>query len=153
MELTTENWLDYIGVCSYTTEDVEKDAFGEIISVTTTKNYVLGAKNNQYYHLRDFVIALKDKSTEELTIYANSTGSNAPSVKEDFQLDQYVCTRIKGTLFLIDVPEEAIKKAEGIGLYFTVRYSDLSYGPPMDCFIRGTDGYEVADYPYGLFSD
>lgn len=139
IELTTENWQDYIEVYSYTEETVEKDAFGEIVSTNTSTFYALGAKNNRYYHLREFVIEWKDKATGELIIRQGEIVE-----AESFDLDQYECTRIKGTLYLIDIPEEVeIKKVENMGRYFTVRYSDISYGPPIDCFIRGIDGRSI----------
>lgn len=139
VELTTENWLDYLEVYSYTEEKVEKDAFGEIVSTDTSTYYTLGAKNNRYYHLRRFVIEWKDKATGELEIHEGEIVE-----KENFDLEQYECTRIKGTLYLIDIPEEVeIKKVENMGRYFTVRYSDIGYGPPIDCFIRGIDGRSI----------
>lgn len=143
VELTTENWSEHIEVCSYTVETVEKDAFGEITATNTSTAYVLGAKNNRYYHLREFVIELKDKSTGELKIHNSTNVGGQVSVDADFSLEQYECTRIKGTLYLIDLPKEVIRMVENREQFFTVRYADISYGPPMICLISGKDGYEI----------
>ena len=136
VELTVENWAEYIEVCTYTKEVVTKDAFDEIVSTETVIWYELGAKNEQYYHFRDFVIELKNKSTGELETYRGDA-SNGPNVSEDFNLDEYECTRIKGMLYLIDVPEEAIFQLKDGDVLFNVRYPDPSYGPYMSCFIYG----------------
>jgi len=136
VELTVENWTEYIEVCTYTEEIVKKDDFGEVISTETRTHYELGVKNNHYYHFRDFVIELKNKATGELEIYKGDAG-NGPEVSADFALDGYECTRIKGTLYLIDVPAEAIFQLESGEKLFNVRYPDPSYGPYMSCFLYG----------------
>lgn len=138
VEMTVENWADYLEVHSYTEEIVKKDTFGEVVSTESITHYVLGAKGDKCFYLRQFAIELKDKDTGETKIYENPDG--VLTVTEDFRLDQYECTRIKGTLYLVDVPQEAIwLNAEG-QRYFTVRYSDVSWGPPIGCSIAGKDG-------------
>lgn len=136
VELTVENWAEYIEVCAYTKEVVTKDDFGEVISTETKTWCELGAKNDQYYHFRDFVIELKNTATGDLETY-KCTNSDGLEVRADFTLDGYECTRIKGTLYLIDVPEEAIFQLADGNVLFNVRYSDPSYGPYMSCFIYG----------------
>lgn len=141
VELTLDNWRDYIAVCSYTKETVEKDAFGEVISTQSQTIYELGVKGEKYYCL-EITIELKDKTTGELTVYTTAK-DDAVEVKESFDLEQYECTRIKGKVYLIDVPQEAIwENANGVR-GFTVRYSDIGYGPPMGCLMEGKDGRRV----------
>ena len=86
VELTAENWTDYIEVCTYTKEDITRDDFGEIISTKVTTCYELGAKGNKHYNFRDFVIELKSKTTGELVTYKGSNEAYIPEVKEDFRL-------------------------------------------------------------------
>ena len=45
VELTTENWDEYIKVYSYSVENVETNAFGDVISTETTTYNQLGAGN------------------------------------------------------------------------------------------------------------
>lgn len=134
VELTTENWMDYIEVCTYTVKTVEKDAFGEIISTETNICYELGVKGDKYYYFYNFAIELKHKTTgEKMPILSEVEGNVC--------LDEYECTRIKGTLYLVDIPDEAIAVYPDIGVReFSVGFSDISYGPPEYCKLAGIDG-------------
>lgn len=142
VELTTENWMDYIEVCSYTVEKIEKDDFGEIISTQTSTCYELGAKGNKYYHFQEFVIELRNKQTGKLVTYRGHIDTT-PEVEEDFCLDQYECTRIKGTLYLIDIPEETIALTKEGRRFFEVGHSDFYYGESYLCDLYGTNGRRV----------
>ena len=137
VELTTENWMEYIEVCSYTVVRTQKDDFGEIISTEAITHYELGAKGNTYYNLRDFVIELKDKTTGELQTYKENNDSYVATVEEGFSLDAYECTRIKGTLYLVDIPEEAIIHPQDGHPYFNVDYSYAEWYPLYSCYIYG----------------
>ncbi len=112
VELTTENWKDYIKVYSGVEETIHKDAFGEVVSTESTTFYYIGADNERYHQFQDAVIELKNKETGELTVYDlagnGSMLSQSCYVTEDFNLDDYECTRIKGRLYFVDLPEEAI---------------------------------------------
>ena len=152
VELTTENWMDYIEVCSYTAKTIEKDAFGEIISTETNTYYELGAKGNNYYTFYDFVIELKNGTTGEL-ITCGSNIDCSLDVAEDFSLDKYECTRIQGILYLVDIPDEAIAVYPDIGVRgFSVGFSDISYGPPYYCKLAGVDGRRIDEIPSYLWS-
>ena len=74
VDLTTDNWREYIKAYSYSYEEekVEKDVFGEIISteVVTHTGRVLAVDNERYHSHGVINIELKDKSTGELTIYS-----------------------------------------------------------------------------------
>ena len=142
VELTLDNWKDFIAICSYTEEEVERDAFDEIVSTQTSTTREFGAKGEKFYYMHSIAIELKDKSNGELTVYEMG-GPVAVEVGEDFDLEQYECTRIKGQVCLLDVPEEAIWLDEDGGRHFTVRYSDISIGPPMGADIAGKDGRRV----------
>ena len=107
VELTTENWKDYIKFYSFEEEIVKRDAFGEIVSSETVTRYCLGAGNERYHQFQDTVVELKDKETGELTLFGQWAG-NEWYVEEDFNLDNYECTRIKGFLYFVDLPEEAL---------------------------------------------
>lgn len=107
VELTTENWKDYIKFYSYDEEIVHKDEFGEITSSEIVTHYCLGAGNERYHQFQETVLELKNKETGELTIY-NFDHENTYDVSEDFNLDNYECTRIKGRLYFVDIPIEAL---------------------------------------------
>lgn len=114
IELTTENWREYIKAYTYDIETVEKDAFGEIVSSETTSHYCLGAGNEQYHLFDGVAIELKDKATGELTIYEFSY--NGISISDDFNLENYECTRIQGYLYYLNFPDEAFSESNWIGL-------------------------------------
>ena len=146
VELTTDNWADYIGVCTFTKEIVTKDTFGEVISEISEPHTVLGARQERYYHLRDFAIELQDKATGETRIIEGQF----EELDEGFDLSRYDCTRIKGTIYFLDVPEEAIWESDQSNgdadirvRGFTVRYADIGYGPPMGYLLWGyaMDGF------------
>ena len=105
VDLTTENWKEYIKVYSYSYEEekVEKDVFGDIVSseVVTHTGQLLGAGNERYHSFVKANIELKDKTTGELTVY--NLGREGVKVGEDFNLDNYECTRINGKLCFLKV--------------------------------------------------
>lgn len=107
VELTTENWKEYIKVYSYSIEKVETNAFGEVTSSETNTYYQLGAGNERYHCFENVAIELKNKATGELTIYEfNYAGED--DIPEDFDLNNYECTRIQGKLVFADLPEESL---------------------------------------------
>lgn len=136
VELTAENWQDYLEVYTWTREIVEKDAFGEIVSQKTETNHALGAKEGKYFYFQEFAIELKDKQTGELETYTGTPHSQ-PAVAEDFSLERYECTRIKGTLYLIDIPEEVIMEDSNGNRAVNIGYSDISLGPTLIASIYG----------------
>ena len=134
VELTTENWRDYIDVCSYNVETVCEDAFGEILSTETYTAYELGAKGDKYYNFHNFAIELKHKTTGDLL-------PDLFAVEGNVSLDDYECTRIKGTLYLVDIPEEVIMAYPDSGTrQYCVGYSDISCGPPEYLTLAGVGG-------------
>ena len=111
VELTTENWMEHLKVYSYsyTEEDVEKDAFGETVSAEpiTHEGRAFGAGNEKYHYYDDVVIELKHKTTGELFVFDLEYGNggfepgNDWEIEEDFTLDDYECTRIKGSIYYL----------------------------------------------------
>lgn len=114
IELTTENWHEYIKVYSYDTETVEKDAFGEIVSSEKNTWYKLGAGSERYHLFNGVAIELKDKATGELKVY--EFDYNGYSISVDFNLEGYECTRIQGNLYFLNFPDEVFAEAAWIGL-------------------------------------
>ena len=116
IELTTDNWMEYIKAYCYSYEEeiIEKDAFGEIVSAETIThtNYQLGAGNERYHCFEDAVIELKDKATGELITYVFDYAGHL--ITKDFNLDNYECTRIKGCLHFINFPEGILSASESI---------------------------------------
>ena len=112
IELTTDNWREYIKVYSYEVEKVKKDAFGEIVSTETITYNQLGAGNEQQHCFEDVVIELKDKATGEMITYVFDYAGHI--IKKEFNLDNYECIRIKGYLHFINFPEGTLSTSESI---------------------------------------
>ena len=137
VELTTENWQDYLEVYSREPTTTETDAFGEIVSQETKTKYAIGAKGGKYFYTQGLAIELKDKETGELMTRSVINGEQL-DVTKDFSLDQlYECTRIKGTLYLIDLPEETILEDKYGKRWVNIGYSDIGWGPTFACYISG----------------
>lgn len=123
VELTTENWKEHFKVYSYsyTEEKVEKDAFGEVVSTKTITHdgRAFGTGNERYHWYDDVIIELKNKATGVLSVYefGPDGGSDDKNVAilleelsyeegsnvEDFNLDDYECTRITGFIYYINL--------------------------------------------------
>jgi len=123
VELTTENWKEHFKVYSYsyTEEKVEKDAFGEVVSTETITHdgRAFGAGNERYHWYDEVIIELKNKETGVLSVYefGPDGGSDDKNVAilleelsyeegsnvEDFNLDDYECTRITGFIYYINL--------------------------------------------------
>lgn len=114
VELTTDNWKDYIKEYSYDVEVVEKDAFGEITNTEKVTVYRLGY-GTEKYHCLSATIELKHKPTGEVVVLGQSLASNIVEdisviQYEPIDLDEYECTRIKGYIYFIDYSEEVMDK-------------------------------------------
>lgn len=114
VELTVDNWKDYIKEYSYDVEIVEKDAFDEIINSEKFTVYRLGY-GTEKYHCLSATIELKHKETGEIILFGESLPVNLVedinAVRlEPFNLDEYECTRIKGYMYFIDYPEEVFEE-------------------------------------------
>ncbi|MBP3479581.1 MAG: hypothetical protein J6K03_08935 [Oscillospiraceae bacterium] len=115
VQLTTENWRDYIRVYSYSYDivETEKNAFGEVVSTktTTVTRCQIGADNTRYHSFEGVAIELKHKSTNEVISYKFDAGGH--NLEEAIDLSQYECTRIQGILHFVDLPEEVIMEIDG----------------------------------------
>ena len=114
VELTLDNWREYIKEYSYTVKVVEKDAFDEITKSETITVYRLGYGTDKY-HCLGATIELKHKPTGEVVVLGHSLASNIVEdinviQNEPINLDEYECTRIKGYIYFIDYPEETLEK-------------------------------------------
>ncbi len=112
VELTTENWKEHFKVyhCSYSYGEVkeETDTFGDVVSSETITHeydgHAFGAGNEKYHWYDTVAIELKDKTSGELTIYEFGATTNDMLLEEELNLDNYECTRIKGSIFYWDYP-------------------------------------------------
>jgi hypothetical protein len=129
VELTTENWKEYLKDYSYSyvEEKVEKDAFGTVVytEFITHTGRRLGAGNERIHSFVDAVIELKNKTTGEMKTYqfAHSgcpiseekeeqiDGSWYQTIPVDFSFDDYECTRIKGKLYYYNLPIDELPLA------------------------------------------
>ena len=106
VNLSTDNWREYIKAYSYSYEEekVEKDIFGEITSteIVTHTGHVLAVDNERYHSHDRIFIELKDKSTGDLTIYCLT--HMGATIGEDFDIDNYECTRVTGRICFLNVP-------------------------------------------------
>ena len=110
VELTTENWMEHFKVyhCAYRYEEVkeEKDTFGDVVSSETITHeydgYAFGAGNDKYHWYSSVAIELKDKTSGELMIY--EFGQDDIFLEETFDINNYECSRIKGSIYYWDYP-------------------------------------------------
>ena len=114
IELTVDNWREYIKVYNYDIEIVEKDAFGEITNSEKHTIFRIGYGTEQYYYL-DAIIELQHKETKEIIIYAPAPhlGKDyilGDSIESSIDLNEYECTRIQGYLYLFDFPENVFEE-------------------------------------------
>lgn len=119
VELTTENWSNYLTVYNYSFEVVAKDAFGEIVTSETVPATCLGYGTDRY-HAIDATIELKHKETGELVTFQFI--GNPFSVDTNFNPNDYECTRIQGHIYFFDIPEELIVKVDREGTYISNSY-------------------------------
>lgn len=152
IELTMENWQDYIKVVSYDKTEIERNVFGDVISQTTETNYLLGTDTDRY-HVFDFnrtAIELKNISTGETTIY--TFGEFGRHVDENFNLDDYECIRIQGILYFLDIPEEVIlqsdyQKDHGTGSFIVGNSSwNWTIEVDVDAKVVSVAGYNLDNY-------
>lgn len=106
VELTVDNWKEYIKVYSYDVELVKKDAFGEITSSEKCTVFRLGYGTEKYHYL-DAVIELQHKQTGETITYARHVGKSF-ILDTSIDLEEYECTRIQGYLYFFDFSEEVL---------------------------------------------
>lgn len=149
IELTTDNWKDYLNVYSYVVEVVVKDAFGAVTETTTTL-YRIGYGTEQYYSLENFAIELQHKETGETFTYGTNAGLST-FIENIIDLDEYECTRIKGYLYLFEIPETVINMNERTNAYGENAYIDITYGG-VGCWDVDTDA-KVISFFNGSFGD
>lgn len=110
VELTVDNWREYVKVYNYDVELVQKDSFGEITKsekITITR---IGYGTDRYHYL-DAIIELQHKQTGEKVIYGPASHLGKSFVLQDtINLDEYECTRIKGYLYFFDFSEEVLEE-------------------------------------------
>ena len=142
IELTTDNWKEYIKVYSYEEEKVVKDAFGEIVSTETITHNQLGAGNERQHCFEDVVIELKEKATGEMITYVFDYAGH--TVEKEFNLDNYECTRIKGCLHFINFPEGTLSASESLTIGAKDEAGELFTGGHSLTLHQGTNA--VAGY-------
>ena len=108
VELTVDNWREYLKVYTYDVEVVEKDAFGEITNTEVVEVFCLGYGNNRY-HSFEAIIELQHKETGE-TLFANMELGYVFLLASDGNLDEYECTRIQGNIYFFNFPEEVLEE-------------------------------------------
>lgn len=128
IELTVDNWNEYIKEYSYDVDVVTKDAFGEITNTETVTVYRLGYGTGKYYCL-DATIELKHKETGEIVLFTSGNVANAVKNihaidNKPFHLDDYECTRIQGYIYFINYSEEVM--TEVLNVRERTSYSDTN---------------------------
>lgn len=118
VELTTENWRDYLEIVSYDEEIITKNDFGEIVyekdengedihNIITRR--VLVVDTDKYYYFNGVPIEFINKETNEsvmFTLVGEGEHLGSDSLLEG--LDAYECARVQGNIIIVDLPEEAI---------------------------------------------
>lgn len=111
VELTAENWQDYLEVFSYEKVQIERDSFGEITSEYRKTVYLLGAKTDRYHGFsHPTAIELFHKETGERKVL--EFYHEGAYVDAEFDLNDYEFSRITGTIFFIDIPEEVVIRTQ-----------------------------------------
>ena len=125
IELTTENWKDYLDIIEVI--DEERNGFGEITysetSVECTAKDVLGC------YFDDVAISFKVNATGE-TLYCEGLFYRLydPEYRfswDDYTIDDLTCEEIIGDLIILDnVPDECISTYEDGGMFICVGSAD-----------------------------
>lgn len=95
VSLTIDNWRDYI----------------DIITKNSIREF--GIKTNKYHYVEKVHFKLKHNETQETKDCSISTSPWGPmgeynGLSEDFNLDNYECTEIKGKIYFVNLPNEVI---------------------------------------------
>ena len=122
IELTVENWKNYIKVCSY-------------------DRCLLGAGKERYHCFENVIMELKHKETGEVTTF--EFDYDGYSVANDFSLDAYECTKIEGYLYYLNFPEDALAPYEFINLAYVEEDGDVSPQPGTLKLKRETNAVEL----------
>ena len=111
VELTADNWQDYIEVFSYEETTIERNTFGDVTTEYTLTYHLLGAKTQRYHTFSDdTAIEFIHKVTGERVVYEfHYTGAR---VEEGFRLEDYAFSRIMGAIYFLDIPEEVIIRTQ-----------------------------------------
>lgn len=130
VELSIDNWKDYIKEYSYNVQIIEKDAFGEVTKSETLTVYRLGY-GTEKYHCLSAVIELKHKQTGEIITFGQRLSTNivediAAIRLQPFHLDEYECTRIKGYMYFIDYPEDVMEEVINVHDRWSYIYANAS---------------------------
>ena len=114
VELTQDNWKEYITIISYENKVVYTDSFGDVTGERMDTYTMLGAKTDQFFCFdSSAAIKLQKKDTGETVVidlptYLSDMDPNiAPT-----NLDDYDCVKIQGTLYFLDLPEEIFVEEE-----------------------------------------
>lgn len=92
VSLTIDNWRDYIDVITYNTRRE------------------LGIKTNKYHYIEKCRFKLKHIETQETIDWSFPDTSTrwGEGLAENFNLDDYECTEIKGKIYFVDFPSGVI---------------------------------------------
>lgn len=131
IELTVDNWKNYIKVCSY-------------------DRYLLGAGKERYHCFENVVLELKTKETGEVTTY--EFDYSGCGITSDFNLDTYECTEIEGYLYYLNFPEDALAVYDSINLAYIEEDGDVSPQPAILKLDPETNAVEVSGTMEQIFS-
>ena len=111
VELTADNWQDYIEACSYEDITIERDSFGDVISEYRKTVYLLGPKTERYHTFSsNTAIEFYHKVTGERKVY--EFYYDGAHVEAEFDLADYEFSRITGAIYFFDIPEEVIIRTQ-----------------------------------------
>ena len=144
VELTTENWRDYIGFEFISYQYETKNAFGEVTETTTYTGRHTVVKTDKYYQIigteeNPAAIELQHRTTGNVKmlalegadfLYTSAVQNAGDSYFEENNLDNYDCLRIQGTLYIVDIPQEVLTDSgdDFVGLMFSVVRENTDVG-------------------------
>lgn len=125
IELTKENWKDYLDIVEIT--EVERNGFGEITNSKTSTQCI--AKNFLSWYFDDVAIQFKVVETGE-SLYCEDLfhklyDPNSSIKWENYSIDGLACEQIVGSIIVLDnVPDECISAYEDGGKFICVGSAD-----------------------------
>ena len=138
IEMTKENWKDYLELVREEKTDTHTDAFGEVISTNNYACYYLKIKDIGQFTcgLSSALIEFTDIQSgevlyfrESVPYYSFSLSSEAGiliekqyNTDETRTIDDFECMRIKGEIiFIMDIPQEVLRIDDRGREFFFVR--------------------------------
>ena len=138
--ITTDNWKDYVTMENKTEE--EEDTFGEVIGYIN-KHYLKIKGDNIYGYLL-LEVNFTDKTyNDNLKTNINVTSGQETNLNvldirnsdKTYNINDLQCTRLKGKLYTIDLPDDIWENNNEISIETSEKYRENMHGDNEEIFI------------------